>query len=482
MKNSTCILFFIFSISLLHAQGKLLGVTYGGGENGVGAIFRINADGTNFELIHSFDVISNQGGINPTGGFTKGSDGKLYGLTINGGEYGGGTLYHMNTDGTGIETIYNFSTSTGSSPGYRVIEGSDGNLYGVNFAGGDFGVGGIFSISKDGSNYKVLKHFTDVTNDEWLPAGSLLEASDGRLYGTIINTCQPCGGLVFSINKDGTDYQYLHFFGNSPGDIPGSNLVEGTNGELFGTSFSGFSTEDSTGILFQLNNNGTEFTVLHNFNPDTYADPFGELLIASDNKLYGTTIGGSGDHKGSIFSINQDGSDFSVLHEFDGLDGTYGREGGMIEGVQGKLFGMTRSGGVNNKGVIYSINKDGSIFTKLYDFADGPTSGALPMGYLFSDEGETLVPESHKAFQMNISPNPVFENIAFQLDEGISEHDKIKISICNNMGEVLFQAEEQIGDVNLNLNSILSNWQNGIYFVKAGFLEAHYMTSFVLLH
>lgn len=282
----------------------------------------------------------------------------------------------------------------GSNP-TALIEGSDQSLYGTLHAGGGKGEGAVFKINKDGSDYRVLHHFTGYLGGEdgSQPEG-VVEGGDGVLYGTTQHggpssgQMRPTGnGIVFKVNKDGSHYAVLHRFSGMAGDGfgPWAGLVEGRDGALYGTTLHGGSND--CGTVFKLNKDGSGYAVIHSFSAAETdgARPMAGLLAASDGRLYGTTdSGGAGNgHNGTIFRLNPDGTDFKLLHSFPDKRGD-GRmpRANLLEGRDGALYGTTQSGGTNDAGTVFKLIKDGTGYRILHSFSGNLGSKPDPTGMM----------------------------------------------------------------------------------------------------
>lgn len=355
-----------------------------------------------FQLVRSFGF-TNLSSTLPRG-LTRGSDGKWYGTTrsggvadVWGGTLGGGTIFRMNQDGSGYTNLHVFSRAEGEGfgPYAPLIEGSDGALYGTTYSGGqreDFTLiqGTLFRIAKDGSDYKVLHEFEQYHADGSSPYGPLVEGSDGVLYGTtreggLRTVRHPEGlGTIFRINKDGTEHRVLHLFtGESgrDGRAPEAALIEGIDGMLYGSTRFGGRTAplflDGLGTVFRINKDGNDYSVIWECNPEEGVSP-SALLESTDGSLYGVaTYGGQTSDQepvqdftrgmGVIFKLQKDGSEFSVLHFFTDIDGEGRRPNTpLMEGTDGKLYGITAEGGKDYKfGIMFGMNKDGSDYQVL---------------------------------------------------------------------------------------------------------------------
>src|SRR5581483_4768277 len=133
----------------------------------------------------------------------------------------------VNKDGSGYLVLRDLDSSAGdgAAPVAALVEGSDGNLYGTTSAGGYFDLGTVFIIHKDGTGFTVLYSF-GATGDGQMPFGSLVEGSDGALYGTTYGGGADGAGTVFRITKDGSVYSLLHSFGSATdGQLPYAGLA-----------------------------------------------------------------------------------------------------------------------------------------------------------------------------------------------------------------------------------------------------------------
>jgi len=358
------------------SDGALYGTTYAGGSNSVGTAFKLEKNGTLYRVIVGFS--SNAGdATGPQGGVALGTNGLLYGTTRNGGAYGFGTIYNLHHDGSGYVVLHSFSGTNGdgnSAWGQRLLA-SDGWFYGTTHSGGSNGVGTIFKVNHEGTGYAVLYHFTVLYNfvgtngDGGYPASGLSEGSDGALYGTTFYGGTTGNGTVFKCSKDLTSYQVLHSFTNTDGSAPEAIVIQGTDGALYGTTYYGGSSH--LGTVFRLNADGTGYITLHAFTTGQGdgAYPAAELLEASDGFLYGTTSSGgtNGSGAGVVFRMNKDGDGFTLLHSFVGSDGN-GPQAGVVEGSDGALYGTAYGGGSAGLGTMFTLKKDGTGFSVIRSF------------------------------------------------------------------------------------------------------------------
>jgi uncharacterized repeat protein (TIGR03803 family) len=264
-----------------------------------GSIFSLANDGSTFTLLTNF--ISR---ANPWGGLVL-SGATLYGTTRFGGDADAGIVFAMQADGSGFTLLHSFSqlTPNGSNSinadGAQPFAGlllSSQTLYGAAYLGGAVGYGTVFKLNTDGSGFAVLKNFTgpDGANPR---AGLVLSGT--TLYGTTSSGGVSNLGTVFKLNTDGSGYAVLKDFTGPDGAYPYAGpVVSGTT--LFGTTQTGGSL--NLGTVFMLNIDGGDFTVAHDFSGPEGATPYAGLAVSGLNLYGGTSAGGNANH-GVVFRL-----------------------------------------------------------------------------------------------------------------------------------------------------------------------------------
>jgi uncharacterized repeat protein (TIGR03803 family) len=263
----------------------------------------------------------------------------LYGTAVFGGSSGNGTVFAINTDGTGFTTLYNF---TGGSDGYypyaRLILSAK-TLYGTARGGGSSDRGTVFAINTDSTGFTNLHSFTGGSDGAYPVAGLITNSSGNTLYGMAQIFDSSDAGTVFAMNTDGTGFTNLHTFTgaytDSYGATPYAELILSGN-TLYGTY----------GTVFKVNTDGTGFTTLHSFphNIGSFIQ-FGRLIL-SGSTLYGTAGNSLIVPFGAVFAVNTDGSGFTTLYNFAGFsDGAIPGDGLILSGntLYGTFSGMSRA-------------------------------------------------------------------------------------------------------------------------------------------
>jgi uncharacterized repeat protein (TIGR03803 family) len=282
-------------------------------------------------------------------------------------------------------TLAEFDGTDGFNPLYgSLIEGTDGNLYGTtSFGGASFGVdhsigaGTVFSITSKGK-LSTLYSFCSQPGcgDGSVPYAGLAQGVNGSFYGTTFEGGANNEGTVFELTSEG-QLTTLHAFCSQPncadGLGPVASLVQATNGNFYGTTSQ--SVSGAVGTIFEITPAGGFSTLYSTAGPG----PDGGLLQASDGNFYGVTNGGT-HAKGAVFEVTSGGR-FSYLFSFDNADGE--DPNALIQAVDGNFYGTTASGGTDGAGTVFELTPAGQL-TTLYSFCSQPNcvDGATPKAAL----------------------------------------------------------------------------------------------------
>jgi len=354
------------STSLIQASdGNFYGITAAGGSTANGTVFRLTPTGT-LTTIHNFCSAAGCSDGSIPQGLIEGGDGKLYGVTARGGANvaqcagtGCGTIFTITLGGE-FEVLYSFCSQVaagncldGMFPDAGVIQGSDGNYYGITQEN-------VFRITPAG----VL---TQVTGDSNLFIGGLLQGADGNFYGVTqeggdFTNCPNTGcGTIFSLTSSGvlaTIYEFSEGYADTV-------LSQGSDGNLYGTM-------PASGSAFKITPSGA-ITNLYSFcskvvdGDCTDGSGPNPLWPGSDGNLYGSTLTGglanqelcAGEGCGTVFQVTQ-AAGFSSLYSFCGQSGNSCNEieypvATLIQGADGSLYGV--GGGGSN--ILCSTPSDG---------------------------------------------------------------------------------------------------------------------------
>jgi uncharacterized repeat protein (TIGR03803 family) len=355
------------------ADGNLYGTTYQGGANGFGTTFMITPRGT-LTTLHTFCSMNLcTDGAYPLGGLVQATDGNLYGTTTAGGQ-SYGTVFRITLTGT-LTTLHKFAglPTEGSSPSASLVQATDGSFYGTTSGGGTYGYGTVFKITRSGV-LTTLHNFCseNLCSDGQNPYASLVQFTNGNLYGTTYSGGANGFGTIFMITTKGR-LTTLHSFTDEDGANPYAGLVQATDGNFYGTTYGGGAESDGT--VFKITPDGI-LTTLHSFvgGPTDAANPYAGLIEATDGNFYGTTDGGGTETYGTVFEITSSGA-VTILHSFCSQRGCadgQGSEAALVQDTNGTFYGATPEGGAMGYGTVFSLSDGLGEFVETL-----PTSGKV---------------------------------------------------------------------------------------------------------
>jgi uncharacterized repeat protein (TIGR03803 family) len=280
-------------------------------------------------------------------------------------------------------TLASFDGTDGKSPFSGLVQGTDGNLYGVTFLGGT-GYGNVFSITTTGTLTSLYPFCSnaDCTDGDF-PIADVVQGTDGYFYGTTTaGGTKKCGrpgcGTFFRISPSGT-LKTLHSFNGEKGSYP-SVLIQGNEGLFYGIAGGG---ANRNGTIYTITPSGME-TPLYNFcaQPKCTDGAGPNVLIqAANGNFYGTTAGGGAygcgkPRCGTVFSITPGGT-LTTLLSFNERDGKVPE--GLVQGADGNFYGTTNRGGLHHGGTIFRMTPAGML-TTIYNFCtkSNCTDGSSP--------------------------------------------------------------------------------------------------------
>jgi uncharacterized repeat protein (TIGR03803 family) len=386
----------VFGPPIEATDHNLYGATVFGGASNDGAIYKLTPKGV-YKVLYSFCSQSGcADGVNPAW-LMQAADGDFYGTTSAGGENGAGTIFKITAAGQ-FTLLYTFCSDAGctdgSEPQSSLVQTSDGNFYGTTISGGAYGNGTVFTFSA-ANGLTTLYSFCANTGctDGSFPFIGLTLAKDGNFYGTTAEggnhsatSCPIDGcGTVFKITPSGeltTLYSFCAESNCSDGAIPQGLLVQGKDGNLYGTTDNGGG--ENSGTIYKVSLQGN-FTTMHSFCESGICndglDPIAGVIQATNGNFYGSAyLGGTGGW-GTVFQMTPAGK-FTVLHNFDGkADGSY-LAASVFQASNGSLLGGTEGGGDDNCdapdgcGVIFMISKKAASEAASEDSTQGTDSGS----------------------------------------------------------------------------------------------------------
>ena len=373
--------------SLMEYNDKFYGMTYNGGANNLGVLFEY--DPANGSLSTKIDFAGDANGANPFGSLTE-YNGKLYGMTRYGGVNNLGVLFEYDLANGNLSKKIDFAgVSNGANPQGSLLA-YNGKLYGMTRYGGATQFGVLFEYDPSSGLLTKTMNFPAASNgfafNGTEPLGSLIEYDD-KLYGMTSSGGSNYGGVLFEYDPatgtNGNLIKKMDFTGAGNGYKPWGSLVE-HNGKLYGmtsdTDSFDLTSENDSGVLFEYNLADGAFSKKIGFTVSNGAAPRSSL-IKYNNKLYGVTLKGGSNNRGVLFDYNPANGDFNKKVDFASTaDGAF-PYGSLTLAANGKLYGMTSKGGVDNMGVLFEYNPADGAFSKKIDFT-GIANGSVPYGSL----------------------------------------------------------------------------------------------------
>ncbi len=375
-------------------DGNFYGTTSTGGANNAGAMFKVTPAGA-LTAVYNFCSQANcADGKAPLETLLLANDGNFYGTTVQGGANGYGTIFKVDSAGV-LSTLYSFCRKTSCLDGYfpesGLTQGANGDFYGTTSGGGTKGFGTVFEITPLGK-LTTLYSFCNGTNQSncgEFPQANLIQASNGNLYGMTPLGGSNDWGTIFQVTPSGRETNLYHFqTGN-----PRGPLVQARNGSFWGTTLLG--GQESSGTVFQVKagtlNNVYSFCTQPNCVDGT--NPYAGLIQASDDNLYGSTTGGGADETdcfggcGTLFQITPAGALttlYSFCSEANCADGET-PYGALLQATNGTFYGTAQFGGTSTAcnggcGTVFSLAVGLDSFIKPLSTSGGSGSKVILLG------------------------------------------------------------------------------------------------------
>ncbi len=366
------------------ANGNLYGMTNGGGASSVGVIFEydVTANTLTKKLDFFIDPVTGKSpnGRVPTSNFVVASNGLLYGTTSQGGLAGGGVIFEYSTSSNTYTKKIDFTAAPNGINSYGgLVRASNGRFYGMTQIGGANDEGALFEFNPNGNVYTKRFDFSSTSGN--YPTGSLAAAPNGKLYGMAIDGGSLGHGTLFEFDPATNTFTKKVDFDNTNGREPQGSLFLASNNKFYGMTTSGGTSGD--GVLFEYDPSTSTLIKKIEFDYNTTgSDPYGDLIQATNGKLYGmTNTGGSnGSAQGTLFEYDIATNTMTPRVNFSALSGE-NPEGNLVQAPNGKLYGMTTYGGANGDGVLFEFDPTNNTYTKKLDFG-GANFGAQPSGSL----------------------------------------------------------------------------------------------------
>ena len=357
-----------------------------------GAVFRVTPSGVVTTLV---TFTGTDGEPESPNGLLLGNDGNFYGTSSQGGSNDLGAIFEVTTNGS-FTTLFSFDGTNGSFPSACLIQATDGNFYGTAGAGGAYSDGTVF-VMTPGGQVTTLATFNNTNGAS--PESPLVQGRDGNFYGTTAfggKLVDGSGmGTIFKMTPGGEITTLVKFIGTN-GQNPGaSGLVQGTNGNFFGTTVYGGNLKVQYGLgwgtVFEVTTNG-DLTTLVSFDGANGASPYaGGLMMDTNGNLYGTTAYGGSGGLGTLFKLDEQGA-FTNLVSF-GVPGGFYLTHKLVQGSDGTFYGSASWGGIgvnsddviqDGGGTIFKMTPSGAVSTLV---VMNGTNGTYPQDMVIGADG-----------------------------------------------------------------------------------------------
>jgi uncharacterized repeat protein (TIGR03803 family) len=326
----------------------------------------------------NFSGGNSPGTITIEGDFVQTDTGKLE-IEINGTEPGRFDLLKVTGRaeiGGTIEYVFNnyFIPRTGDKFAALQVTGASSKTAQEVFAGTPLGVGsmetrvtnGVVEVaSVTATNYNVFRQFGTASEGSTNGWGPMALATDGLIYGCLRNGGTFGGGAIYSVQPEGHEFRILHHFNpTNQGAQPLGGIFQASNGSLFGTCSVGGT--NNGGTIWRIEPAGENFRVLRHFGiAEDLTNPSAELMERSDGFLIGTAQSGGFENRGGVFLLNKDSGGYRVMNDFSGglVAAPRGPLGGLVEGANRTLYGTTERGGSANNGTVFMMTPNDQVTT-----------------------------------------------------------------------------------------------------------------------
>lgn len=359
-------------------NGKLYGMASSGGSNGYGTLFEFDLTADSIDKKVDF-ILSN--GRTPIGNLVEATTGKLYGMTQYGGASSGlgkGVIFEYDITLDTLKRLRSLGSSNlGYYPSGSFVQDSPGKFLILMRTGGPNSFSGVISEYTIATNSLVKKQYFDRTKTGTSPQGNLVKAvSNGKYYGVCNYGGTGDFGVIFEYDKAADTLINKVSFSPSPnGKTPTGTLLKATNGKLYGYTTGGGL---GYGTIFEVDPVTQHVVKKADFEGTNGKTPYGALIQAANGKIYGVTVQGGAQNYGVLFEFNSTTGTITKLKDMYSIFAGYSRSG-LIEATNGKLYGTTYSGGVGY-GVLFEYNIGSNTLTKRDQFER--YKGGYPYGRL----------------------------------------------------------------------------------------------------
>ncbi len=359
-----------------------------------------------------------------------------------------GAIYETDTSTNAVTILYEFTNNNTPQGGFALA--NNGKLYCLGNTG-TANESRIYSFNPSTHAYDNVYEITGSAGGG-SNLGGMVNASNGKLYGVTQRGGTNDKGMLYSFDPINSTFTKLYDFSLASGSEPVAAMIQSTNGKLYGVASYGGANDK--GVIFSFDINANTYTKLYDFVQSTGESPTTPLYQASDGKLYGVTTTGGNNLQGVLYSFDVSTNTYTDLHDFWASEG-YGPRAYPIEGASGVLYGTTNQGGANYRGSIYKFELTSSTFTKLLDGDNTAFGNFVSPFFSFSSVATGLNDVQNTSQTLTISPNPSTDFL--QLDVDGKDYD---YKIINALGQSVQQGAL------MNKSISIGTLEKGIYILQ----------------
>ncbi len=346
---------------------KFYGVASQGGVNNAGVLFEYDFTANTYAKKVQFVYAPE--GVKPVGGLTQASNGKLYGLTLTGGATNNGVIFEIDPTTNSYTKRADIEIAMGSQAEPALFLGLNGKLYGSTTSGSQYGSGAIIEFDPATFQLKNLRPL-GYTNGA-ISRSRFIQTEDQRLWGLASAGGPSSNGTLFDFDVATSAYTKHTDFSGADGSAPVGGLTLASNGKFYGHTSKGGA--NNVGVIFEYDRSTNTKTAKYDFSTATGDGPLGAMIEVS-SKLYGVTFQGGANNAGVLFEYDPSTSTYAKKFDFVLATGS-NPKGGLLPAVNGKIYGLTNNGGVNYRGVLFEYDLTSNAYTVRQEAVGFPTFG-----------------------------------------------------------------------------------------------------------
>ena len=474
------------------SNGLLFGIVNAGGVRNYGTLYSYDRTTSVYTKIHDFKgsyATVGKDGVHPEGELLKAVDGKIYGVTSGGGYNSHGTIFSIDPATSSYTKLLDMQVSysgtyAGNGPESGLIQAADGMMYGTTSNGGSDNKGNVFKYNPVTNVANSIYEFTNVnmTSQGGYPRGNLIMIGNDSIYGVTYNHINPPGtytyipyfylwryqistgnmlvvdsivngsfsnkitlmtnGKILLTGNDNNSPSSASFWEYDPATristlIDSSStistnmgLVEATNGKFYGGFTNVYTDAYSNGLFVEYDKANNTINEKFKFShPVNGVKPLGDLMMATNGKLYGTTSEGGANNKGVIFEFNPSNDTYIKKFDLDSLSG-YRPKDGLMEAANGRFYLLTFMGGISGDGTLIEIDTTNWSMLKKADFSTA--LGRKPMGKVTQAWDGMLYGltayDGGALFQYNIATGTIAKKLDFDNANGSLPYGSLSLS------------------------------------------------------